>query len=461
MAVTMGDRDTRLFGDDGHDRHAAAKRAPALVRPRTAQAAVVALQRTAGNAAVVRVLRPRATSRVLARNTLEADVAAFKDASDHWRHDDILRILLDLDTDDERRKALSMLSLEKLEALSSHLRRHPPPSRDISRVLFLVAQALTTTWEHDYAAAVAALDFGPAAMLLDHLDDDAALVTKARQISNKGPMALYTAIDTASRWLDPEHRVVRALRYLRDEPAITGTVGRPEVAVTDRDHAYETVAVAGGKVTTFDRVDILNTKSGGIGFDVKGYGFAYEGPDARSTDWLLFFAPEAERYDVHGNSLGFETEIESHFQGKDRATSWGTTKEPRWTLDGEGDEAPFYEAANTQARQPGGAHTTTDSTTAMFDHPTVDQRVVNEAFREDGTAQVVVRMRFHAYLVRGIQVLYENDLTVEWTLNSPSDDPEPTRTNKPGKGRPASALSREHHAALVDKFPQWSVYATR
>jgi hypothetical protein len=38
-----------------------------------------------------------------------------------------------------------------------------------------------------------------------------------------------------------------------------------------------------------------------------------------------------------------------------------------------------------------GAHTTTDTKTAMFDHPTVDKRVVNEAFDEEGTAQVVVQ----------------------------------------------------------------------
>jgi hypothetical protein len=165
-------------------------------------------------------------------------------------------------------------------------------------------------------------------------------------------------------------------------------------------------------------------------------------------------------FDAKGKTLGFETDIETHFQGKKRPTPWGTTKDPRWTLDGEGDVAPFYEAANTQTHS-SGAHTTTDKQTAMFDHPTVDKAVVNKAFAEDDTAQVIVRMRFHAYLVRGIQVLYENDLTVQWTLSSRSDDPERTRDNQPGKGRPATALSREHHDALVDKFPNWSVYPTR
>jgi len=104
----------------------------------------------------------------------------------------------------------------------------------------------------------------------------------------------------------------------------------------------------------------------------------------------------------------------------------------------------------------------------MFDRPTVDpslstsdKRVVNKAFDEDKTAKVVVRMRFHSYLVRGIQVLYENDLVVQWTLSSPSDDPDRTRDNQPGKGRQASALSREHHDALVDKFPNGSVYSTK
>jgi hypothetical protein len=31
----------------------------------------------------------------------------------------------------------------------------------------------------------------------------------------------------------------------------------------------------------------------------------------------------------------------------------------------------------------------------MFDHPTVDKRVVNKAF-DEGTAQVVVRIKFHS-----------------------------------------------------------------
>ena len=51
----------------------------------------------------------------------------------------------------------------------------------------------------------------------------------------------------------------------------------------------------------------------------------------------------------------------------------------------------------------------------------------------------VARMRFHDYVVLGIQVLYENDLTVVWTLSSRSDLRNAPGPTSPGKGRPVVA----------------------
>jgi hypothetical protein len=94
-------------------------------------------------------------------------------------------------------------------------------------------------------------------------------------------------------------------------------------------------------------------------------------------------------------------------------------------------------------------------------------RLVTNAAFEEGldedvhpggkVASVVVRMRFHDYLVRGMDVLYENTMTTELRLTSKAGSP--TRKNTAGAGGAASKLRPEHYEALARRFPAWTFYA--
>ena len=286
---------------------------------------------------------------------------------------------------------------------------------------------------------------------------DAALQDKARLIA---PSGRQRAAEVADRAIGPQSIVTRTLRFLAVEP-LTGEAIRPNasLAIEDQDVAGTAVAVPGGKVTTYDKVKIFSTDPGSFGFD-------YEGDAAPDTGWIQFIAPEAERFDAAGRSLGFVTDRTTMFSGHEVPVPWGTTASPVWSLDGEGDTAPFYEAKATKAK-PGsyagasGSHITWPKRTAMFDRPTVDPKIVKAAFGEDDTARVVVRLRFHAYLVRRMEVLYANTMTVEFPLASARTDPEGTRRNIAGQGRAVTAISKEHHEALVKRFPGFGFYPQR
>ena len=196
----------------------------------------------------------------------------------------------------------------------------------------------------------------------------------------------------------------------------------------------------------------------------KSFSFDYEGDDAPNTGWIQFFAPEAEVFDAAGKSLGFETSVKSTFSGQEKPVAWGTKDDPAWSLDGEGDTAPFYEAAATKEHLgsyvgASGGHTSLPKQTAMYDRPTPDKRVVGAALKQDDAASVVVRMRFHTYLVRGMEVLYENDMVVEFApLRRLAEVDNVGRTNTPGHGHVTSRMSRKHFEALLRKLPRWTFY---
>ena len=412
---------------------------------------MLALQRSAGNRAVG----------VLARMPLKertADLATYRDT---WDHVGIIKLLRDLDSDDERREALRTLDLSRVDALFDQVKRiqgrsTPPVPAWWTQLYALVAAARTERLEHDFADALRRADVIDVIMLLTWWEDPAALITKARAIPS-GAVSAYR--DLAGRVLSPDHRVTRVLAFLELE-ALTGAAIRPtaQLVVQNASQAGPVVAVPGGKVTTYKDVRLLTRPGDSFSFD-------YEGDDAPNTGWIQFLAPEAEVLDASGGRLGFETSVKTLFAGHDQPVPWGTTKEPKWSIDGEGDTAPFYEAASTREHPDSfagasGGHTTLPRQTAMYDRPTPAKAVVAAALKWDDAASVVVRMRFHTYLVRGMDVLYENDLVVEFTpLRRVADVDGAGRNNLAGTGRLTGRMSRAHFEALTRKFPRWTFYA--
>jgi hypothetical protein len=288
---------------------------------------------------------------------------------------------------------------------------------------------------------------------------DADVLAKTREIQRvHGAPGVTRCVGFARMALGGAHIVTRSLAFLPLE-AQTGAAARPASTqtMTMGAAAGAAVNVAGGAVTTYDQIAMPGGQS-------KYFGFSYQGADAAKTGWLQFLTREAEMFDKKGKSAGFETSVETEAANQPEKRKWGTPSNPYWTIDTAGNTAPFYEASNAAGLS--FAHTTSPTHTEIYDRPELNRKVTNAAFDNDldddefadgKVASVVVRLKFHDYLVRGMDVLYENSMTVEFKLTSKSGGA--TRKNVAGVGRAASKLKPEHHEALIRRFPDWSFYA--
>ena len=359
--------------------------------------------------------------------------------------------------DAERNVRLGRLTVPQLVELALYLRagKGTAAATPTGR---LVEAALRPRLDALYAGHVAAGNWGPIAWLLrGYVDTD--VLAKARDVmtAHRAP-GVESTERMANAMLGNAHVVSRALRFLQMESQ-TGASARPAVnqAMNMGAVAGLAVAVPGGAVTAYDAVSQPSGQS-------KWFGFSYQGADAAKTGWLQFLARECEMFDRNGKSAGFETSVETQAANQPEKRKWGTTRNPYWTIDTAGDTTPFYEATNASGVF--FAHTSSPTKTEIYDRPDLNRAVTNAAFDEDldedvhpggKVASVIVRMRFCDYLVRGMDVLYANTMTVEFRLAGKAAAP--VRTNIAGAGSTASKLLPEHHEALVRRFPAWTFYA--
>jgi hypothetical protein len=359
--------------------------------------------------------------------------------------------------DAERNAALGRLTVPQLIGLALHLRGGKGVAAATPTGV-LVERALRPRLDAAYAAALP----GGSGMQLVWLlrgYPDADVLAKARDVQRVHGQPGVAACATAARMMLPEaHMITRAFAFLPLEVQ-TGVASRPATTqtMTMNAPAGAAVAVPGGSVTAYDAIQQPGGRS-------KWFGFSYQGADAEKTGWLQFLAREAEMFDSKGKSAGFETSVETMATGQPEKRKWGTTAKPYWTIDSAGGNAPFYEAPDASGSA--FANTASPTKTEIYDRPELNRAVTNAAFDneldeddfEDGkVAAVVVRLRFHDYLVRGMDVLYANTMTVEFRLTARNGTP--TRTNTAGRGAAASKLLPEHHEALVRRYPAWSFYA--
>jgi hypothetical protein len=267
----------------------------------------------------------------------------------------------------------------------------------------------------------------------------------------------------AALWHDDNHRVRRMLAYLPLETQADKAGGNPATSstISSVGPAGPAAAVPGGSVTTH-----TSAMSSGPRSTTGWFGNEYQGADAERTGWLQFLTREAEKFDASGTSLGYETSVVTFAQGQAEERHWGTAAAPQWTIDTMGGIAPFYASPTTAAVRGAsvgseGAHTTSPAQAAMWDQPGPNQEVLNACFASPGyfgtaTARVVMRFRFHDYLVRGPEVLYQSTMTVTYTATSATAVSGPVNTA--GPSGQASSLRREHYEALVRRFPAWTFY---
>ena len=360
--------------------------------------------------------------------------------------------------DAERNVRLARLALPELIDLVLHLRggKGAVATTPIGQ---LAERSLRPRLDPAYAAAVAGANWAYIVVLLrGYPDADVLARTRDIQAAHGVPGVRNCAM-WAGMILDSDHIISRSLAFLPLETQ-TGAAARPASTqtMTMGPAAGPAVNVPGGAVTTYDQI----TEPGGTR---KHFGFSYQGTDADKTGWLQFLTREAEMFDSKGKSAGFETSVETEAANQPEKRKWGTPSSPFWTIDTGGSTAPFYEASDAAGRS--FAHTTSPTKTEIYDLPILNRQVTDAAFDHeldedefaDGkVAMVVVRLKFHDYLVRGMDVLYENTMTVEFKLRSKTGT-NPTRRNIAGRGAATSKLKPEHHEALVRRFPEWSFYA--
>lgn len=305
--------------------------------------------------------------------------------------------------------------------------------------------------------------------VINSFADDADVGRLLAPIERQGTSGLMTAQYLAInvfQWRD-DHPIRRALAFLM----VKGDVGRRARAERTTAHHLGAAngapsSVPGGTVSIYDAVQ-----------DPRGarndeFALQYQGTDAENTGWIQFVAPEVEAFDAGEGGEGDFINGTMTGRYQDEQISYGSSTSPNWSLDSSAEGVPFYESPNklglvgvgvVSYGKPGSPATAAHPATppvpgeiTMIDRPQQDPSIVKKAFSK-GARRVERRLRFHEYLVRGEDVLFENELVVQDTYWHPEDVP--VRKNILGKRGLADRLQAPHFQALIRRHPRFSYFA--
>jgi hypothetical protein len=297
-----------------------------------------------------------------------------------------------------------------------------------------------------YEAAVNGEAWDRAVVLLDgYRETD--ITPQARRIPKAKLPAAQAAAKTALP--DDNHRVRRALAFVAVEP-LTGAAVRPvegtHVSGTRWEPAKD-VPETGGRVSY--------GSGGQVDGDLNYYGLRYEGADAQQTGWVQFIARNVEKFDAADASLGFQPGTWSGSGQNARTLS--TPDAPIWHLDTLSDQAPFYEAAS---KAPGGRQGESDispTRTAMFDAPTGASTIVAPLFADPHVKTVRSRVMFDTYLVKEMQVLRHETVTVEFVFDAAqAGRGDPAAKNRHTGGGAVDRLPADRYKAMTARFPTFA-----
>ena len=279
-------------------------------------------------------------------------------------------------------------------------------------------------------------------------DKDVPLLLRPIQRKGAGALTAAGAIAETKFQMEDWHPVRRALAFFRMEPQV-GRQARPS-----RDAGWTLGAlngsplqVPGGTVNLYDEV----TDSRGGRSD--HFALQYTGADAEKTGWLQFVAVEVEAFDKGEGGSGSFLNGTMTGRYQNETISFGTASSPKWYLDATHKDLPFYESSGTSIVDYGNPGR--QGQTTMIDRPESDPKSAERGFRQ-GARRLERRVRFHQYLVRGQDVLFENDLVVQDTYWGARDVP--VRRNIFGKRGAANQLQAAHHNALVRRHPNFNYF---
>jgi hypothetical protein len=312
-------------------------------RPQSLTAALLALQRTAGNSAA-REWAARVPRRVVARdNTTLANPpnldALLADAVNKQDWPAAVAVLQRYPSDMERKTALDRQSgyagMQIIEFI------HSSAGSNFGSLEPVVRSVLGPWMDGELPRAVKAGDYGAAALML-HCYPESVVLAKLRDVQRDGGALALDAIGMwASVVFDADDALPRSLSFL-DVESLTIAPEHEEL-IEDITPEGKPVAVAGGSVTSFRDVSLQKFAGTRVRQVDPGYfGFEYSGADAPRTGWLQFISLEAETLDKNKKHMDWVTTVESGFEGKKQKFRWGTDQHPIWYLDTSGSNAPFY-----------------------------------------------------------------------------------------------------------------------
>jgi hypothetical protein len=294
----------------------------------------------------------------------------------------------------------------------------------------------------DYAAALAGNDFGTAVRLLNAYND-ADLEAKVRaltplQMTVMEPVALGMSFVIGDR-------VYRTVRFVKGGPG-TIPAHAPTYAVTTAGTEAHHASVGGGDVRVRTGVQASFGGGGGV---TEGYEMEYSGPDSGTTQWLQFIWREVQVEEDWWPDSTLDDAITTSGGTYDLTTD---PAKPNYNTDSApGSATPFYESGFANLRGP--------TNTTMLDEPGAMNHLVRREFGK-GADKITSRAHFSTYLVRGMQVLYRVDLTVEWVFDRATHYNEttkalttPARKQTVDAARPVSALDGRMRKRLVTQYP--------
>jgi hypothetical protein len=242
-------------------------------------AAVLALQRSAGNAAVGRMLQrwptpAPAPAKVVDHSADDKQLRAYAQAEDWagvaailWHYDDVA----------DRRQRAMWLSLWQTMKVAEYLRPGGAGGKHPDVMLPLMEEVLRQKLDSVYPEAVKTGSWSMVAVLLNAYNE-ADVLSRARQIQQvQGAAGVQEARRYAAMAMPAGSPALRALAFLPLESK-TGASARPtsQPAMNERTAVGPAVNVPGGKVSTYDNAGDVFTSSGWTAL-------AYEGADAPST----------------------------------------------------------------------------------------------------------------------------------------------------------------------------------
>jgi hypothetical protein len=172
-----------------------------------------------------------------------------------------------------------------------------------------------------------------------------------------------------------------------------------------------------------------------------GFSVGYEGGLAADTGWVQFIWAEI----VSTGADGTDTQLGLKGLPASNGTMDLTTDpdSPNYEVDSSTKDSPFYED--------GGRNIRTATGTTLYDRPMEFSAEIKAQF-DAGATKVVERDHFDQYLVQDYKTVYHTSVVVEWTYTSKTSS---TKKSKGGGTGKITAMPSEPRKQLIAEYPKF------